>query len=113
MTVGCSRHRGPSQGQVVLPKPFRTDSRGCWEIAGFILAVLKEVYLTLENAFNGEESLEGGSRGGTGVSRCEGLPVWAFQVEWLLLSDGIWKWRECVQSGTARQIQIFVVCLCQ
>lgn len=48
--------------------------------------------------------LEWGSQGGAAVSRFEGLPVWAFQMEWLLLLVGLWKWRECVQSGTARKI---------
>lgn len=73
--------------------------------------MLKEVYLTLENAlFNGEETLEWGSQGGAAVSRCEGPPVWAFQMEWLLLLVGLWKRRECVQSGTARKIQISAIC---
>lgn len=65
---------------------------------------------------NAGETLAWGSRGGTAVSRFEGLPVWAFQLEWLLLSVGLLKWRECVQSGTAGKIQISAVvfvCSCQ
>lgn len=56
----------------------------------------------MRELFNAKERLERGSQGGTAVSRFEGRPVWAFQMEELLALVGPLKGRECVQSGTKK-----------